>query len=94
MGVKDNTYKFASANFLLDYCRSPGAKANVRYTEIAEHFFDHYWAQECKSLLLQGPPNPTPLVIQIIREKFSKRYYPQSLKKSERRNRKQFKNVL
>ena len=87
-GAKNNTYKFALARFLLDYCHNPSAETNVRYVEIAEHFFDYYWVQECKSRLLQGPSNQPPLVIQIIKKKFSKKYYPQSLKKIRRKEQK------
>lgn len=83
-GTKNNTYKFALARFLLDYCRKPDSECDVRYANIAESFFDYYWMQECKSRLQQGPANQVPKVIQIIREKFTHQYYPQSLDKIKR----------
>ena len=78
-GKKNNTYKFALARFLLDYCHNTNAEPNIRYTRIAEGFFDYYWVQECKSKLRQGPANQTPHAIQIIRNNFKEDYYPQSL---------------
>ena len=84
-GVKNNTYKFALARFLLDHCRA-SKKKSIRYAEIAEAFFDYYWMQECKSKLRQGPVSQNPLVIQIIRKKFKKGYYPQRLDKIKERH--------
>lgn len=72
---KNNTYKFALARFLLDYCNQ-GAPAKVRYSEIAQYFFRYYWLQECKSKLRQGPANQTPEVITIIRKEFTEATYP------------------
>ncbi|MEO9310411.1 MAG: hypothetical protein ABI337_09005, partial [Nitrososphaera sp.] len=58
-GRKDNTYKFALARFLLDYCNSLDdeyvqnkIKYNeteiVDYQQIANKFLTYYWHQECK----------------------------------------------
>lgn len=78
-GTNNNTYKFALARFLLDHSIHNTKSQRVTYHDIAEHFFDYYWPQECKSKLRQGPQNQTPRVIQIIQAKFKDSYYPQSL---------------
>ena len=81
-GRKNNTYKFALARFLLDYCHGGSdMETNIRYSNIAEKFFEYYWMQECKFKLRQGPVNHEPVVIQAIRKKFKKEYYPQRFEK-------------
>ena len=79
-GSKNNTYKFALARFLLDYCNSPNPNMQVKFSTIAEYFFKYYWLQECKSKLLQGPKNQLPQIIKIIRAEFKEETYPQSYK--------------
>lgn len=74
-GGKNNTYKFALARFLLDYCNKPNSKSRVRYKSIAEEFLRYYWLQECKSHLRQGPKNQKPEIIKIIRKEFKKETY-------------------
>ncbi len=76
-GAKNNTYKFAMARFLLDYCNTSD-EPQVKYSEIARYFFKYYWLQECKSRLRQGPKGQTPEVITIIRKEFEKDAYPES----------------
>ena len=85
-GTKNNTYKFALARFLLDYCRGSRPESNVRYTRIAKSFFDYYWMQECKARLQQGPSNQRPRVIQIIRNAFKHEYYPETLAEIKKKN--------
>lgn len=86
-GVKNNTYKFALARFLLDYSQELGSppleskKLKIKYTEIAKEFFRYYWMQECKSHLRQGPINQPPEIITIIRDEFREAFYPQSVDK-------------
>ena len=82
-GSFNNTYKFALARFLLDYCNSSDSPS-VRYSEIARCFFRYYWLQECKSRLRQGPQNQTPEVITIIRGEFQEAAYPQSFEELEK----------
>ena len=55
---KNNTYKFAQARFLLDYCNRHTEPA-VKYSVIARYFFKYYWLQECKARLRQGPKKST-----------------------------------
>jgi len=81
LSAKDNTYKFAFARFLLDYCNNH-TKTQIEFTTIAESFFKYYWLQECKSKLKQAPQvEKKPVVIKIIQNEFNKPYYPQTFKK-------------
>ena len=75
---KNNTYKLALARFLLEYSHEGGGNPSVKYANIAPYFLRYYWTQECKLKLQQGPPNQTPKVISIIRDKFEKSNYPDS----------------
>lgn len=76
-GVKNNTYKFALARFLLDHSVRHGPE-RVRYKDIAWKFFRYYWAQECKSRLRQGPAGQRPEIVKIIRKAFPNDAYPQT----------------
>lgn len=76
-GAKNSTYKFALARFLLDHSAHHGPE-QVRYKDIAKHFFRYYWAQECKSRLRQGPAGQRPEIVKIIRKEFPKDAYPQT----------------
>ena len=92
-GVKDNTYKFALARFLLEYslkCEPDSIKkkiANnekevVSYQEIANAFLKYYWHQECKYRIKQNHNDAKPpSVITTIRNVFGEDYIPDSFEK-------------
>ena len=74
-GRKDNTYKFALARALLEYCRNiPIDNDNiytVPYSYLADKFLEYYWHQECKFKIKQDyKTKSTPKVITAIRETF------------------------
>ncbi len=79
-GYKDNTYKFALARFLLDYCNGHGhVKTHVDFVVIAEYFLKYYWIQTCK-LKMKHAPQATkkPEIVKIIEKEFDKPHYPQT----------------
>ena len=92
-GVKNNTYKFALARFLLEYslkCEPDSIKkkiANnekevVSYQEIANAFLKYYWHQECKYRIKQNYNDAKPpSVITAIRNVFGEDYIPDSFEK-------------
>ncbi len=83
-GVKDNTYKFAFAKFLLDYSygEALGGDKVIYYSEIAEKFLEYYWYQECKYKLKQDfKIERMPVVIRIIRAACGTDYIPDSYDK-------------
>jgi len=81
LSAKDNTYKFAFARFLLDYCNSH-SNSHIEFATIAEYFFKYYWLQECKSKLRQAPQvGKKPEIIKIIQKEFDKPHYPQTFEK-------------
>ncbi len=81
LSAKDNTYKFAFARFLIEYCNSNTEK-HVEFITIAEAFFKYYWLQECKSKLRQAPQvEKKPEIIKIIQKEFDKPHYPQTFEK-------------
>ena len=70
-GCKNNTYKFALARFLLDYCNmmptsrlSTMSKNNekiiIHYEEIADAFLRYYWHQEFRYRIKQNFYNERP----------------------------------
>jgi len=74
-GRKDNTYKFALARVLLEYCRdgyrSGAGTYTIPYTYLASRFLRYYWHQECKFRIKQDfKTKSTPKVIQAIRNAF------------------------
>lgn len=72
-GRKDNTYKFALARALLDYCRDAGdaPSLSIKYDYIADSFLKYYWHQECRFRIRQNHRKDTPpQAVQIIREVF------------------------
>jgi len=79
--VKDNTYKFALAKFLLDYSndeKEDGVQS-ISYETIAEKFLEYYWFQECKYKFKQDfKIDKMPVVIGIIREFCGVAYIPES----------------
>lgn len=75
-GRKDNTYKFALARALLEYCRDTPYSSNgalkIPYEYLAEKFLEYYWNQECRFKIRQDfKTKSTPKVIQAIRKVFS-----------------------
>ena len=79
--VKDNTYKFALAKFLLDYSNDEKLSKTkiISYTVIAEKFLEYYWFQECKYKFKQDfKIDKMPVIISIIREFCGTEYIPES----------------
>ena len=77
-GSKANTYKFALARALLEYCRDTeygdggGAYQTVPYDYLAGRFLEYDWHQECKFRIKQDfKIKGTPKVIQAIRNTFA-----------------------
>lgn len=69
-GDKDNTYKFALAKIILDYCQTNNSY-NISYDHLAEKFLEHYWYQEYKFKMKQDFKTvKKPLVIKAIRKVF------------------------
>ena len=89
-GYKDNTYKFALARFLLEYCNmisedtlNDMLKANqnisIKYEEIANAFLKYYWHQEFRYRIKQNFHNEKPpSIIKILRNVFGDQYIPES----------------
>ena len=72
-GNKDNTYKFALAKALLEYCgdNTSTINSNISYKYLADKFLKYYWYQECKFRMKQNfKVKSTPMVIQAIRDVF------------------------
>ena len=79
-GSKDNTYKFALARFLIDYCRD-NTQTHVEFSTIARYFLEYYWTQICKLKMKHAPQEKKkPMIVQIIEKEFPKPYYPQTFK--------------
>lgn len=77
-GKKDNTYKFALARALIEYCRDTqySDSYDIPYTYFAQKFLEYYWHQECKYKIRQSfKTESTPKVIQAIRQIFKDRTY-------------------
>ncbi len=69
-GSKANTYKFALARAILDYCRD-STGYTIPYEYLADKFLKYYWHQECKLHIKQDHKiNSNPHVISIIRKIF------------------------
>lgn len=84
LSSKDNTYKFAFARFLLEYCNS-NDEMHVDFSIIARYFLKYYWNQECKYKLKQAPQiQKKPEIIKIIQKEFTKKYYPQNFAEIQR----------
>ena len=81
MSVKDNTYKFAMARFLLDYSNRYD-KLHIDYSTIAAYFLKYYWTQVCKLKMKHASQrNKQPEIVTIIEREFTKPYYPQTFNK-------------
>lgn len=78
-GRKDNTYKFALARALIEYCRENPSNVtahDIPYSYFAGKFLEYYWHQECKYRIKQDfKTKSTPKVIQAIRRAFKGRSY-------------------
>ncbi len=83
-GIKDNTYKFALAKFLLDFSNHSSFEHDetISYKEIAKKFLEYYWYQECKYKLKQDfKIQRTLVVLSIIRQYCGTDYIPDSYDK-------------
>ena len=78
-GSKSNTYKFALARAILEYCRDDYPRAGhegrpalrIPYEYLADKFLGYYWHQECVLHLRQNHDEKhTPRVITKLREMF------------------------
>jgi 5-methylcytosine-specific restriction endonuclease McrA len=89
-GKKDNTYKFALAQFLIDYSYSLD-EAHIRHNVtnnkietidlsiISKAFLKYYWHQICKYKIKQNyNTEKPPLIVKIIHSIFGRRYIPES----------------
>jgi len=79
-GRKANTYKFALARALLQYCnendRTGASTYRIPYTYLAGRFLRYYWHQECKFRIKQDfQTESTPKAIQAIRNAFGEQAY-------------------
>ena len=75
---KDNTYKFALARALLDYCRESDTKITrtyeIPYGYLSSKFLKYYWHQVCKFKIKQDfHTERTPMVVQAIESVFDKK---------------------
>lgn len=75
-GKKDNTYKFALARVLLDYCAENrhtayGQTHEISYEYLSAKFLKYYWYQECKYHIKQDfRTKSVPKVVRAIRDVF------------------------
>lgn len=74
-GAKDNTYKFALARALLDYCRdhsdASDSALEIPYEYFADKFMRYYFYQEYKFRIRQNfRPGVPPRAIKILRDIF------------------------
>ena len=74
-GSKDNTYKFALARALLDYCRDHADASDnaleIPYEYFADKFMRYYFYQEYKFKIRQNfRPDVPPRAIRILRDVF------------------------
>ena len=72
---KDNTYKFALARALLDYCRETDTKITrtyeIPYTYLSSKFLKYYWHQVCKFKIKQDfHTERIPNIVHAIRSVF------------------------
>ena len=69
-GKKSNTYKFALARALIEYCQEhpKGDNLDIPYSYFARKFFEYYWHQVCRYRIKQDfKPNSEPRAMQVIR---------------------------
>lgn len=73
-GRKNNTYKFALARAILDYCNSNDeSNLDISYQYFSKKFLEYYWHQECKFRIKQDfNVNADPMAIKAIRKVFGK----------------------
>jgi len=82
-GSKSNTYKFALARAILDFCKNndgfirecilSGRQIQIDYAYLAEYFIKCYWYQEKFRIRQNFDPAKLPNIIQILREEFFSR---------------------
>ena len=76
-GKRDNTYKFALAKALLEFCRDNTSTTNydIPYEYLSNKFLEYYWYQECKFRMKQNfKVDKPPRVVTIIRNVFGKNF--------------------
>ena len=75
---KDNTYKFALARAILEYCHQARDKVRPNYTieykYLARKFLQYYWRQEYFKIKQDFHTKKSPKVITIIRDAFDGRW--------------------
>lgn len=76
---KDNTYKFAFARFLLEYCKADNPDPHVPFSTIAEYFLKYYWYHHCKAKFWMSARHQKrpPEIVQILDKHFTLAYYPE-----------------
>lgn len=74
LGKKSNTYKFALARALIEYCKNTQSSIDaldIPYSYFADKFLEYYWHQEYRYRIKQDfQTNSTPKVIQAINNVF------------------------
>ena len=105
-GRKDNTYKFALARAILEYCNTDTInreKSNVEfpsrneisYEYFAEKFLRYYWHQECKFKIKQDSHiERMPTVIHAIRNSFGEKNLPADFKQTKEIDRENAKKLI
>lgn len=97
-GTKDNTYKFALARAILEYCSKKPAGGDdscvITYDYLADRFLRYYWRQECVFKIRQTYDRKrTPRAVRAIREVFGS-HTPSSFGKLKRRDIKRAKGMI
>ena len=73
---KDNTYKFAFARALIEYCKMNPPTYGIPYSYFADKFLEYYWHQECRYKIKQDfTIKSMPKVIYAIRHVFKDNSY-------------------
>ena len=104
-GRKDNTYKFALARAILEYCQewahgmADGAgsppRNEISYEYFAEKFLRYYWHQEFKFRMNQhSHAERTPAVIRAIRDSFDEEDIPATFTHTKPKDREKAKELI
>jgi 5-methylcytosine-specific restriction endonuclease McrA len=99
-GRKSNTYKFAFAKFLLEYCNQKTVEEHVEFSTIAKYFLEFFWPQVCKTKLNHAPRYTKksgikePEIIEIIKDQFSESWYPKNYTYYEKQERIKIQNCI
>ena len=82
-GKNSNTYKFAFARFLIEYCNNENSPSHVEFSTIASYFLKFYWPQICKTKLKHSPKylkkdgkEKIAEIVNIIVKEFDESWYP------------------